>query len=95
MNKTLLEKLEFAIRVAEKMIADFEKRKNDAVEKERWRIASDLATYIDGMNQMLVLFQQLPPSPEPAPAVTFSTGDVTYSDQPESEQINEDGSLRF
>lgn len=59
MNETLREKLARSIKIANKMIADMEKLKSKAIDKEDWRRAGDLSSYIDGMKQTLVIFELL------------------------------------
>jgi len=59
MEKTLLEKIEMAQKVTDKMIADMEAKLQQAIDKEDWARAADLKSYVSGMQQIQVVIQQL------------------------------------
>lgn len=58
MDKTLQEKVELGLRVSHKMIDDMEKKLQEAISREDWKRAGDLKSYIDGMKQIEVVFDQ-------------------------------------
>jgi len=59
MEKTLLEKIEMAQKVTDKMIADMEAKLQQAIDKEDWARAAELKSYVSGMQQIQVVIQQL------------------------------------
>ena len=58
MDKTLQEKVELGLKVSQKMIADMEKKLQEAIEREDWALAADLKSYISGMSQIEIVFSQ-------------------------------------
>ena len=58
MNKTLQENVELGFKVSQKMIADMEKKLQEAIEREDWARAADLKSYISGMSQIEIVFSQ-------------------------------------
>lgn len=60
-QKQILEsqkKIDLAFSVANKMILDMEKKKQEAILSENWRRAAELDSYISGMQQILIVFEQ-------------------------------------
>ena len=53
-----MEKLKLAFWVARKMISDSEERMREAIEHEQWSRAADIQSYISGMQQILIVFEQ-------------------------------------
>ena len=74
MNKTLQEKLELGLKVSEKMIADMEDRLQDAIEHENWTKAADLKSYINGMDQIIIIFLAIKPIDARADGYDQQTG---------------------
>lgn len=58
MDKTIAEKVELGVKVSQKMIADMEGKLADAIRREDWNRAADLKSYISGMSQILIVFEQ-------------------------------------
>lgn len=50
------DKYEISVKVAEKMIADANKSKETAISRENWGRAAELESYIQGMEQILIVF---------------------------------------
>ena len=58
MEKTLQEQIEIGFKVSRRMIADMEAKLEDAIRREDWLRAASLKSYIDGMSQILIVFEQ-------------------------------------
>ncbi len=54
----LLQKVKLGIRVSEKMIADMDRNLQEAIAHENWTRASELKSYMSGMQQILIVFEQ-------------------------------------
>jgi protein-arginine kinase activator protein McsA len=59
MEKTLLEKIEMAQKVTDKMIVDMKAKLKQAIEREDWAKAADIDSYVSGMEQIQAVIQQL------------------------------------
>ena len=58
-KRTLDQEIVFRQKIARKMMDDMDQKLADAVEREDWRKAADLKSYIDGMNQVVIIFDGL------------------------------------
>jgi protein-arginine kinase activator protein McsA len=58
MDKTLQEKVELGFKVSQKMIADMEAKLHEAISREDWERAAYLKSYINGMEQIEIVFSQ-------------------------------------
>lgn len=52
------QKAEIAVKVSRKMITDMEYKLQEAISHENWSRAADLKSYISGMEQILIVFEQ-------------------------------------
>jgi len=52
-------KIEKAIMVSKKMIADMEKKIDYVVEHKDWCSAAELSIYVRGMKKILIVFEQV------------------------------------
>jgi len=56
--KTLQEKIELGIKVSKKMISEMEAKLQKEIDREDYERAAGLKSYISGMNQILIIFEQ-------------------------------------
>ena len=58
MSKTMQEKIEQAFKMSQKIIDDTQKLLDAAIEDKNWKRAAELDSYISGMEQTLIVFEQ-------------------------------------
>ena len=54
---SLEEKVKVGLSVAKNLVSDMEAKQGDAIQREDWALAAHLATYISGMNQIVIIFE--------------------------------------
>lgn len=52
------DRITLAFKVSEKMIIDIEEKIQESIQSENWNRAADLKSYLNGMQQMLIVFEQ-------------------------------------